>query len=251
MSDEHGIVRVSVNHDALIQDTARLFQEVVAASVRDHSRADVALSGGSTPRALYELLATPEFAASIPWENVHIWFGDERCVPPDNEQSNYRMASESLLNHVSVLPQRIHRMKGELEPVAAAAEYEDEIRKELPFQNGMPVFDFNLLGVGPDGHTASLFPGTAALQEEIKVTVGHFVPNVQMNRITLTFPAINNSAVIAFLVSGADKADILAHIFRPIEPDQTPYPSQMVRALHGKLYWLLDAPAATQLHGAF
>ena len=247
MSGEHGIVRVSDSHDALIQDTARMFQETAIASVRDHSRADVVLSGGSTPLSLYQLLAAPEFAASIPWENVHVWFGDERCVPPDHEQSNYLMAYESLLSHVPVLPQRIHRMKGELNPSDAAAEYEAEIRSELPFKNGMPVFDFNLLGVGPDGHTASLFPGTAALREETKVVIGHFVPNVNMNRITLTFPAINNSAVIAFLVSGADKADIMAHIFRAPEPGQAPYPSQMVQAAHGKLYWLLDAPSAAKL----
>ena len=167
----------------------------------------IALSGGSTPRGLYRLLASSAYAPRLDWDRWHIFWSDERCVPPDHQDSNYRLAKEALLDHISVPDNHIHRMKGEAVPQKTAEEYETQIRGVL--QSSVPSFDLVLLGIGEDGHTASLFPGTVALTTKDRLVVDNWVPVLQTHRITFTLSLINAARVVAFLDTNESKADIL------------------------------------------
>ena len=202
----------------------------------------IALSGGSTPRRLYERLGRePSVRTSLPWKNCHFFWGDERHVPPDHSQSNYRMARETLFASAPVPAQNIHRVQTEAPDAAAAAErYEHELRSFFNLGPGqLPCFDCILLGIGADGHTASLFPGTNALQETRRLVVANWIEKFQTHRITLTAPVLNNGALIVFLVSGKDKAEVLREI---LEGDYRPQllPAQLIRPVQGKLLWLVD-----------
>jgi 6-phosphogluconolactonase len=205
----------------------------------------VALSGGSTPRRLYETLAAPPFCEHIPWERVHVFWGDERCIPPDDPGSNYRMARETLLDRVPLPASNVHRIRGELEPQAAAQDYVDQLRT---FFGEWPTFDLILLGMGDDGHTASLFPGSDALHETRRPVVGvtaHYQDR-PARRVTLTPPAINAARQVMFLVSGAGKAETLRDVLNgPYQPDVLP--AQIVRPAAGSLSWLVDAAAAVHV----
>jgi 6-phosphogluconolactonase len=209
----------------------------------------IALSGGSTPQTLYTLLADKKLhAEEIPWESVHIFWGDERHVPPDHPESNYLMAYETLLSKVPLPPENIHRIKAE-NPDAneAAEEYSEELRRTFFLAEGqLPRLDCVLLGLGPDGHTASLFPGTRALVVQDSLVTANWVPKFKNHRITMTVPVLNNADVVLFLVSGGDKAAILKEV---LEGPQDPHrlPSQLIKPSQGKLLWLLDEAAADKL----
>ncbi len=240
-------IEIHASPEELAQAAAALFAERAAAAVSARGRFSAALSGGKTPVALYTLLAKAPFVSQIPWSHVHLFWGDERCVPPDHGDSNYRMTREFLLDHVPIPPANVHRMPGEMDPVEAAARYEGELRAFFsPHGEGIPVFDFILLGLGEDGHTASLFPGTRAIRESARWVVGHHVDAQKGWRITLTPPVINAARTVVFIAAGAGKAAVLKEILEgPFRPDTLP--AQIVRPSRGELRWMLDRDAAQLL----
>lgn len=220
-------------------------------AISERGRFTVALSGGSTPRGLYELLASPEFSSKIHWDRVFVFFGDERCVPPDNERSNYRMASESLISKVPIPPSNIRRIYAEdPDKDAVARLYSNKIRELFKIRESeLPVFDLILLGMGGDGHTASLFPGTGGTKETEKLVVANYVEKLKEFRITLTYPTINNAMNVMFLVAGADKGEAVKAIFGDAyHPDI--YPAQAVQPTFGRTLWVMDKPAAALLDHA-
>ena len=233
----------------LSEAAATLFTARAAEAVSARGRFTAALSGGKTPVALYRLLAKAPFASQIPWARVHLFWGDERCVPPDHADSNYRMTRESLLDHVPIPPANVLRMPGEMDPVEAAARYEERLREFFASHgDGFPVFDFILLGLGEDGHTASLFPGTRAIRESARWVLGHYVDAQKGWRITLTPPVINAARTVVFIAAGAGKAAVLKEILEgPLRPDTLP--AQIVRPADGNLLWMLDREAAALLRG--
>jgi 6-phosphogluconolactonase len=225
-------------------------EEVVRATndaVAERGRFAIALSGGSTPRNLFNLLAT-NARTVLPWDRMFFFFGDERHVPPTDPESNYRMADESLLSKVPVPPGNVFRIAAENPDAAAAAEaYEKTLQKFFALQPGQfPVFDLILLGMGPDGHTASLFPGTAGLQEKSRLVIANWVEKFKTSRITLTLPVLNAARCVTFLVSGMDKAPALHAVLEGDAPGEQ-YPSKLVRPTDGKLIWLIDRAAASEL----
>ena len=236
-------IRIFPDSRALIHAAAEAFVTLAAESITTHGRFSVGLCGGSTPRPLYELLAADSLAPRIEWANVHIFWGDERCVPPDDAASNYRMARETLLDHVPLPDQNIHRIQGELPPAQAAATYEQVLRD---FFNGSPRFDLLLQGMGDDGHTASLFPGTRALREQTRWAVENYVEKLDSWRITLTVPAINNAAHVIVLVDGKNKAPALRAVLRGPSLPET-YPAQLIQPSAGDVVWMVDAQAASLL----
>jgi 6-phosphogluconolactonase len=239
-------LRVLADLDEVARAAAEEVIRLAGEAVRAHGRFTLALSGGSTPRALFRLLV--EARDRIDWGAVQVFWGDERHVPPDHPDSNYRMTREALLDHVPLPAASIHRIHGE-DPDAehAAALYDDEIAAAFALApQQLPRFDLVLLGLGGEGHTASLFPGSAALHERERRVVAPFVPKLAAHRITLTPPVLNHAAAVIFLVSGADKADALAAVVEG-EPQVDLYPAQIVRPERGRLLWLVDREAAQRL----
>lgn len=231
--------------DTLARDAAERIITLCSAAIADHGRFCIALSGGSTPKRLFALLANEAYANRIEWAHVHVFWGDERCVPPVDPESNYRMARETLLERVPLSPENIRRIKGERDPVQAAEEYEHLLRMFFA-EYALPRFDLLLQGMGHDGHTASLFPGTQALHITSRWVVANYVPRFDAWRITLTAPAINAGAHVMFLVTGASKAAALHAVLRgPHQPEL--YPSQLIAPTDGNLQWLVDHAAAEQL----
>lgn len=220
---------------------AQRLVEILRRAVEKRGAAHLAFSGGSTPRALFRLLATEEWQAQTPWTHCHIWWVDERCVPPDHHESNFGVAYHLLLGRLPV--QHIHRMHAEMEDRGAAArQYEDELRHIFGLgKRGRPRFDLIMLGMGADGHTASLFPGSPALDERRALVTTAWAPNPPHHRLTLTLPVLNRAAEVIFLVSGPDKAPALAQIFAA-QPTPPPLPAALVRPTRGRLLWLLDTP---------
>jgi len=206
-------------------------------------RFNVALAGGNTPRRVYELLATERFKQRIEWPQVELFFGDERCVPPDHPDSNYAMAYESLISKVAIPATNVHRIIGEGNPRESASLYENQLRTFFALPP-WPRFNLVLLGMGEDGHTASLFPGSNALNERSKWVVPTRRDESSHDRITLTVPVFNHAARIIFLVTGAGKAERLAHVLRP-ESGSEPLPAQMIQPVDGSLEWLVDRAAAS------
>jgi 6-phosphogluconolactonase len=205
----------------------------------------VALSGGSTPRATYALLATDEVASRVDWGSVHVFWGDERCVPPDHPESDYRMAREALLDRVPIPPENVHRMRAELDPAQAADDYERTLRTFFAGQEA-GRFDLVLLGMGEDGHTASLFPGTHALDERERWVVANHVNTLDAWRITLTPPILNAAAHVTFLVTGQKKSETLRRVLNgPRQPEVLP--AQLIQPTSGRLTWLVDEAAASLL----
>ena len=211
----------------------------------------LSLAGGSTPRPLYELLATPQFATRIEWPRVHVFWGDERCVPPDRPESNYRMAREALLDRVPLPPANVHRIRGEDEPSEAAAAYEALLGAFFGSREISPKvsFDLVLLGMGADGHTASLFPGSTAARETRRWVVASPGPQPDSWRVSLTPVLLNAADDVTFLVCGANKAERLKDVLENRLPD--PLPAQLIRPTHGTLHWMIDAAAATRLRGDY
>jgi 6-phosphogluconolactonase len=234
---------------ALAARAARHFVEVTKAAVAARGRARIAISGGSTPKVTFGLLADPAqpWLKRMPWDKLDLYWVDERCVPPDHPDSNYRMTREAMLDRVPLTPGQVHRMEGELEPEVAAARYESELRNSFRLEGAeTPRFDLIALGMGPDGHTASLFPHTAALSEMSRLAVANHVENKDAWRVTLTWPVINQGASVFFLIGGADKAPLLKEVMMgPRDPERLP--SQLIRPSGGILTLLLDKAAAALL----
>ena len=233
-------VRVFEGPQELARAAANTFAEEATQSIREKGRFAVTLAGGSTPKALYELLAA-EYVNALDWSRVHAFFGDERCVPPDHEDSNYRMAQEALLSRVPV--GSVHRMRGELSPPEAATLYEEEL---AAFFDDRPDFDLVLLGIGGDGHTASLFPHTPALEVRDRWTVENPVEKLGTERLTLTVPVINGAQGIIFLVTGESKSNALKEILEG-DADPREYPAKLIHPF-GKLTWMIDRGAASLLY---
>lgn len=227
----------------LLQAAASWIVNIGAAAVAAHGRFDLALAGGATPAPLYRALAAEPYVGQIDWRAVHVFWGDERCVPPQHADSNYRMARETLLDHVPIREQHIHRIHGEDDPAQAALAYARALRAHF---GGPPRLDLALLGLGADGHTASLFPHTPALAERRRLAAAVYAAQRDSWRVTLTYPTLNAAAQVIFLVSGIDKADTLRAVLegphRPLD-----LPAQGIRPRSGRLLWLADDAAAARL----
>ena len=229
----------------LSQAAAAEFVALAVEAVRNKGRFCVALCGGSTPRGLYTLLANqPQH--SLPWEKIFFFWGDERHVPPDHPDSNYRMAFEALLSKIPIPPANIFRVQAEEKDAdTAARKYEQTLTEFFQLQPGeFPSFDLMLLGMGPDGHTASLFPETRALREKTRLVVANWVDKLNVYRITLTLPVLNNSAYVLFVVSGRDKAKVLRDV---LESQTEEMPASLVHSTNGRLVWMVDREAASAL----
>lgn len=220
----------------------------VAQTTRGHFT--LALAGGSTPRAVYALLASDEFLPLVDWTNAYVFWGDDRCVPPDHPDSNYHMARQALLDYVPIPMDHIYRMQGEREPEQAAADYEMALRTFFGERSSedfvTPRFDLLLLGMGDDGHTASLFPGTPVLNERERWVAAQYVDKLGAWRLTLTPPALNAAEAVLFLVTGATKAPALAAVLEGL-PDADRYPAQLVQPRDGVVDWYVDEAAAALL----
>lgn len=236
-------LRVVEDAAAVAQAACALVCEQAVAAVAARGRFTLALSGGSTPRALYKLLAEHR---ELPWGQIELFFGDERTVPPDHPDSNARMARETLTGMAFVPEGRVHRIPAELAPSEAAAAYTQTLREQFPGA-GFPSLDLILLGMGPDGHTASLFPHTSALREQSAWVVANHVEKLATDRITLTYPVLNAAAHVLFLIAGADKAPALREVLEGQAPVDD-YPSRGVSPA-GQLTFLVDRAAAAQLSG--
>jgi 6-phosphogluconolactonase len=231
--------------DELAEAVARDFAARAEETINALGRFAVVLAGGSTPEATYEVLAR-DYPGKLDWGRVHVFFGDERTVPPDHEDSNYRMAHEALLSRVPV--GSVHRMRSELPPAEAAAAYEEELRGFFG-PGGAPAFDLILLGLGEDGHTASLFPETSALDVTDRWVVANPVLKLEATRLTLTVPAINAARAVTFLVAGEGKAEALKEILEG-EADPRAYPAKFIRPEGGDLTWMVDRSAASLMDRA-
>jgi 6-phosphogluconolactonase len=239
-------VTVLDNRNALMRAAADEVVGLAADAIGRRGRFDWALAGGKTPEELYTLLASRDYVSRVDWALVHFYWGDERCVPPDHPDSNYRMARRSLLEPLQAPPHNVHRMEGELDPELAARRYEAELRGCLaPPEAGFPAFDLILLGMGADGHTASLFPGSPGLAEERRWVVANPIAALASTRLTLTLPVINAAASVLFLVAGADKAERLKEV---LSGTPTPaLPSQRVRPRGAEPRWFVDGTAGQLL----
>lgn len=239
------IVPVATKAD-LAETAARLFVELANASIASKGTFYVALSGGSTPKAIYNRLAEPDLIAAVPWDKIHFFVSDERCVPTSSDESNYGNAERLLLSKVKVNSANLHPIiAAEGDAAVAAVAYEKLVKEIVPQgPDGFPRFDLIFLGMGPDGHTASLFPQTHAIGERERAVVENFVPKVNANRITFTFPLLNSAANVVFVVGGEDKAPVLVEI---LGENSVAYPSGNVMPTDGKLVWILDAAAASKL----
>ncbi len=231
--------------ELVAEAAAQRFIKFAQESITRRGRFSVALAGGNTPRRVYELLASERFKGRVEWPKVHLFFGDERCVPPDHPDSNYRMANEALITHVPIPPANVHRMAGEGEPSVSAALYETQMRQF--FGNvTWPSFDLVFLGLGKDGHTASLFPKTKALTEEDRWVTANWVESLGVHRLTLTIPVLNHARRIIFLVTGSDKAKTLKDVLT-LSKDPLRLPAQLVAPPEGTCEWLVDKAAASLL----
>jgi len=231
--------------EALAEAAAKRFLDSAKRAVEKNDRFLVVLAGGSTPRALYRRLTEPPYRESVPWNRTYFAFGDERCVPPDHEESNYRMARETLLSPLEIPDHRVLRMKGEQVPKEAAQRYEVRLG-DLFLNRAGRRFDLVLLGIGADGHTASLFPGTAALDEQERWAVANEVPQLGAWRLTLTFNALNSARRVIFLATGEEKARVIAEAFGGLE-HPAPHPCERVAPLHARREVLIDRAAASLL----
>jgi 6-phosphogluconolactonase len=241
------MIQVLPDLESVSHATAELLVKQAREAISDRGRFSLVLSGGQTPHRMYELLSEEPFRDQLPWEAMHVFWGDERCVPSDDPWSNEHMARETLLNHVPIPPSQIHPIRCTQRLREAALEYEALIRTF--FADRVPRFDFVLLGLGEDGHTASLFPNTHVLEERDRWVAELYVGEQDLYRVTLTVPIINQAAIVAFLVAGTSKAQILQEVLKgPFDPHRLP--AQLIRPTRGKLLWLVDAESASLLRRA-
>jgi 6-phosphogluconolactonase len=239
-------IKIFPTVEKLARSIAELLQQN-ADKTDDNDFYSIALSGGSTPNKIFRYLSE-NFKDKINWAKIKIFFGDERCVPPDNEDSNYRMAIESLLKNISIPKENIFRIKGENIPVKEAARYAEVLKNNLPLLNGIPQFDLILLGLGEDGHTASIFPNQVNLFYSVRLCEAAVHPQTKHKRITLTGKIINNSKHVLFLVTGKNKASVLSKIF-DVNNSRSEYPASLVNPKNGKLTWFLDIEASKMFDG--
>jgi len=241
-------LRILEDGEELAREAADFVVWLGEQAIARHGQFRLALSGGSTPKALYGLLAGPALVKRLDWSRASFFFGDERCVPPDHADSNFRMANETLITPLKIGQDRIFRMKGEEEPEKAARHYEESLRKEFgATAPAWPSFDLILLGLGDDGHTASLFPRTRALSERERLVVPNEAPRGTKQRLTFTAPLINRAQAVVFLVSGAGKAPAVRAVLEDRAADPQEFPAKLVQPGQGRLIWFLDHAAAGQL----
>jgi 6-phosphogluconolactonase len=230
----------------LSESTAELIADSSEQAIHARGFFSIALSGGSTPKGLFELLASPEWRNRIDWRKTQVVWGDDRYVPHTDPRSNYLMAKRLLLDHVDVSANNIHAIPTDIPPDEAAQQYEKTLREVLHDPSPFPAIDFNLLGMGENGHTASLFPHRPTLHESKRLVVSDFIPEVDMYRVTMTVPMINAGRKVTFLIAGQSKAAVLCDVISgPRNSGQLP--AQLIRAEHGELIWLLDTAAAANL----
>jgi 6-phosphogluconolactonase len=228
----------------LSERAAQHFVRLVRHAIEDSGRFTVALSGGSTPKALYTRLAAPDVAQQIDWKRIQLFWGDERCVHPDHPDSNYRMVRDTLLAHVSIAAENVHRMAGEKDPQTAALDYEAELRRVFRLTgSALPRFDLILLGLGEDGHTASLFPKSHALNDAEPLVASVYVERLKGHRLTLTLPVLNEGAEVVFLIAGSSKAEIVKKLLTD-STSAADYPAARVQPRNGNLTWMITADAA-------
>ena len=228
----------------LSHDLAAWLSDYIKDVLSERDRFTFVLSGGSTPKQLYALLAEPPYRDAIDWEKVHFFWGDERAVPFEDERNNAKMCYDELLNKVPVNQDHIHIMRTDIAPEESASEYEKVLKQY--FDDSEITFDFVLLGMGDDGHTLSLFPGTEVIHEENAWVKAFYLPAQEMFRITLTAPVVNNAACVAFLAAGAGKAETLKHVLKG-DSNVDLYPSQIIKPTKGQLHWFVDQAAAVML----
>ncbi len=228
--------------DRLVADFNKAIQEKASAG----EPIFFALSGGSTPRLFFEKLTKPPYLEGISWKDVNLFWGDERCVPPDDSESNYKMAHDAFISRIDIPEENVHRIIGENPPEFEAYRYADEIQNNLSSKNGFPQFDWIYLGMGTDGHTASLFPNAPTLAENKEICVVAEHPQTGQKRISLTLPVINNAKRVSFLVAGEEKAPVLKDILEN-ESTPLPYPASKVYPEDGVLEWYVDKAAASGL----
>ncbi len=241
-------VRILADAAAIARRAAEKFIDAAAAAAGEKGLFSVSLAGGSTPKALYALLVGDALRGRLPWDKTHFFFGDERHVEPTHSDSNFRMATEAMISKAPLNPEQVHRIKAENpDTEQAAREYEQELRSHFRLTDGQaPRFDLVLLGMGNEGHTLSLFPGTQALRDNGRLVVRNWVGKLFAERVTLTAPAVNNAAQVIFMVAGADKAPALKAVLEgPHEPEQLP--AQLIDPKNGRLLWLVDAAAGGKL----
>jgi len=237
-------IKVLEDQASFVNYAASRIAQMAIATLEVNPTFSLVLTGGSTPVPIYERLAHPNFANAIDWQRVRIFFGDERCVPPDHLDSNFGMAHKTLLQHVPIPEEQIHRLKGEMNPQSAALEYETTVRTFL--DQHPPGFDLMLLGMGDDGHAASLFPGTDAINEKERWVIAHHVDKLDAWRLTMTPPLLNRSENVMFIVTGSSKSAALRQV---LEGDFQPmlYPAQIIRPDNRMLTWVVDSAAAEEL----
>jgi 6-phosphogluconolactonase len=241
------MLRRFADKEALSRAAAELFAEQAQAAVADHGRFVVLLAGGDTPRRTYERLASEQFRTRIPWGQVHFFWGDERCLPAGDPERNESMARAALLDSVPLHPEQVHPIRCDQSPERAAAAYASELQA---FFGTQPLcFDLVLLGMGTDGHTASLLPGSASLAEQERWTAVTRRPEESFSRVTLTAPLLNRAALVVFLVTGRNKAGVLRAVLEASSP-QPVVPAQLIRPLNGDLHWFVDREAASLLDEA-
>jgi 6-phosphogluconolactonase len=241
-------LRILENGEELAREAADFVSWTGEQAIASAGTFRLALSGGSTPKALYGLLAEQAMAKRLDWSRAAVFFGDERCVPPDHADSNFRMANETLIKPLKIPQDRVFRMHGEDEPDQAARRYEENLRKEFGVPApAWPRFDLVLLGLGDDGHTASLFPGTPALSERKRLVVPNQAPQGARQRLTFTAPLINQARAVLFLVSGKSKAPALKAVLEGRTADPGKYPAKLILPEQGRLIWFLDRAAAAEL----
>ena len=245
-------IKVLGDMDELARKGADIFTAMAEEKAAEGGVLTVALSGGNTPRTLYRVLSSRPYSTKVPWGSVHFFFGDERCVDPDDSESNFRMAFYTLLSQVDIPEANIHRMEGEGEPAESAKKYEREVRAffeahgKVDEATSMPVFDLVLLGMGEDGHTLSLFPQTKALVEKERLVLENYVEKDKGWRLTFTLPLVNGASRIVFLVSGGSKAQVLKEVIEG-HAWAFDYPAELVSPAGGEVEWLVDKAAAGQL----
>lgn len=239
-------IYICQNRDDLSKTLAESLVELSNQSVQKGGRFTVALSGGSTPKSLYSLLAEPQFRDRIPWDKTHLFWGDERSVPHDSTESNYNMARQSLISRLSIPTENVHPTVGQdINPQKSADDYTQVLKKMFGLADrSFPKFDCILLGLGPDGHTASLFPGTEALADHKNLVVANYVEKFKSYRITFTLPVLNAARQVIFMVAGEDKKDILPQV---LKSDPVVYPAQLIRPTEGQVSWYVDQAAAQNL----
>jgi 6-phosphogluconolactonase len=238
------MIQICNDPESLSEAVARLFVQQARHAIQAQDRFIVALAGGHTPERTYQLLAQPLFRDQVPWAKVHVFWGDERCVPPDDPRSNAHMARQALLDCIPIPPDQIHPIRCDQNPQQAAEEYESLLQNF--FAGRLPCFDLILLGLGENGHTASIFPGTPAVEEQEHWVIAVYVAEQAMWRVTLTPPLINQAVTVAFLVAGAAKARILQRVLDgPFEPHTLP--AQLIQPASGDLNWIIDKEASQKL----